>query len=115
MSLDLICIADIKSSKFLKVNPAFQYILGYSEKELLNKPFSDFIHPDDIESSRVIIEEKLRLGTKVVNFENRNRCKDGSYKWLSWVTYPNPEQGKAYAIAGDITTQKQMANERDES
>ncbi len=115
MSLDLICIADISSSTFLKVNPAFQNILGYAENELLNKPFSEFIHPDDIEPTRAIVEKKLSQGSKVINFENRYKCKDGSYKWLSWVSHPNPEQGKTYAIARDITDQKQMAKERDES
>lgn len=115
MSLDMICIADVNSSTFLKVNPAFQRNLGYSEEELINRPFSDFIHPDDIESTQKIVKEKLRQGAKVVNFENRYRCKDGSYKWLSWVSHPNPEQGKTYAVARDVTDQKQMAKKRDES
>ncbi len=115
MSLDLICIADINTSTFLKVNPAFRNVLGYSEKELLNRAFSEFVHPDDIASTQSIVEEKLRQGSKVVNFENRYRCKNGDYKWLSWVSHPNPEQGKTFAIARDITDQKQMAKERDES
>jgi PAS domain S-box-containing protein len=38
MSLDMICIADINTSTFLKVNPAFTEVLGYSEAELLGKP-----------------------------------------------------------------------------
>lgn len=115
MSLDLICIADIHASTFLKVNTAFQNILGYSEKELINRPFSDFIHPDDIQSTQAIVEEKLRQGSKVINFENRYKCKDGSYKWLSWVSHPNLQLGQTYAIARDITEQKRVEMERDES
>ncbi|MBI9089727.1 MAG: PAS domain S-box protein [Desulfobacterium sp.] len=115
MSIDMICIADINSSTFLKVNPAFTEILGWSEKELLQKPFLEFVHPDDIESTQSVVEEKLRLGAQSINFENRYRCKDGSYRWLSWVSHPNPDQGKTYAIAHDITDQKQMVQKLSES
>ena len=107
MSLDLICIADINTSTFIKVNPAFTDVLGYSEEELLNKPFGDFIHPDDIEKTQKVVQERLRAGAKVLNFQNRYRCKDGSYRWLSWVSHPVPEKGVTFAIARDITEWKE--------
>ncbi len=106
MSLDLICIADINTTKFLKVNPAFTEILGYSEKDLLEKPFFEFIHPEDLDSTQSVVEKKLQQGMKVINFENRYRCQDGSYLWLSWVSHPDPDQGITYAIARDITELK---------
>ena len=52
MSLDMLCVADITTATFLKVNPAFTKALGYSEEELLGSPFFDFIHPEDIDSTR---------------------------------------------------------------
>lgn len=104
--LDMICIADIRTSTFIKVNPAFTETLGYSEEEMLNKPFLDFIHPDDIESTRRVVETRLQMGAKVIDFENRYRCKDGSYLWLSWVSRPIAEKGKSYSIARDITDRK---------
>ncbi|MBW1783710.1 MAG: PAS domain S-box protein [Deltaproteobacteria bacterium] len=107
MSLDMICIADINTSTFVKVNAAFTETLGFSEAELLERPFLDFIHPDDIDSTRLVVEEKLRMGAKVVYFDNRYRCKDGSYRWLSWVSHPDPERGVTYAVARDITEWKQ--------
>ncbi len=106
MSLDMLCVADINTATFLKVNPAFTETLGYSEGELLEKPFSEFIHPEDIDSTHSVIEEKLLLGAKVINFENRYRCKDGSYRWLSWMSHPTPERGVTYAVARDITENK---------
>jgi len=108
MSLDMICIADLNSSIFLKVNSSFTEILGYSEKELLEIPYLDFVHPDDIDNTRNVLEQKLQSGVKVYNFENRYRCKDRSYRWLSWVSHPNPEKGIAYAIARDITERKNV-------
>ena len=107
MSLDMICVADIQTATFLKVNPAFTEILGFSEQELLEKPFLDFIHPEDVEPTRVVVEQKLRAGAKVINFYNRYRCRDGSYRWLSWVSHPIPEKGVTYAVARDITEEKE--------
>ncbi len=106
MSLDMICSADIKLATFLTVNSSFTEILGYSEKELLGVPFLDFVHPDDIDTTKGIMEQELRLGIKVYNFENRYRCKNGSYRWLSWVSHPNSEKNITYAVARDITEWK---------
>ena len=107
MSLDMICMADIQTATFLKVNPAFTETLGYSEEELLSRPFLAFVHPEDIEPTASLVAEKLRQGEKVINFVNRYRTRDGRYRWLSWVSHPAPEQGITYAVAHDITEQKQ--------
>jgi PAS domain S-box-containing protein len=114
MSIDLICIADIQTGAFIKVNPAFIEILGFSGEELVQKSVFDFIHPDDIDSTRSVIEEKLQMGAKVINFENRFRCKDGGYRWLSWVSNPVREKGITYSVARDVTDHKET-EERIES
>lgn len=106
MSLDMLCIADISTATFLKVNPAFTETLGYSEEELLQKSFLDFIHPEDIDSTLSIVEKKLLRGEKAIDFENRYRCKDGNYRWLSWMSHPVPEKGLTYAVARDVTDNK---------
>ena len=102
LSEDMICIADI-NGYFKKINPAFKKILGYSDKELMGKPFLDFIHPDDIDKTLDVITTQLAKGYTVSNFENRYKCKDGTFKYLSWVSRPEPEKGITYAIARDIT------------
>src|SRR5205807_9869176 len=45
----------------------------------------------------------LAAGNVTVRFENRYRCKDGSYRWLLWTATPHPEQDLIYAAARDIT------------
>jgi PAS domain S-box-containing protein len=45
----------------------------------------------------------------VIFFENRYRCKDGTYRWLEWSSAP---AGKLiYAAARDVTERKQMHRE----
>jgi PAS domain S-box-containing protein len=105
MSLDMLCIADIHTSTFLKVNPAFTETLGYTEHQLLGRPFAAFIHPDDIAPTQRIVEQHLQKGEKVINFKNRYRCKNGDYRWLNWVSHPLADQGLTYAVAHDITAQ----------
>lgn len=106
LSLDMVCIADINTATFVKVNPAFEQTLGYSQQELVDRSFLDLVHPDDLAQTRAIVEQKLQKGDAVINFENRYRCKDGSYRWLSWMSHPKPERGMTYAVAHDITEQK---------
>ena len=108
LSIDMICICDIKNGYFMKINHAFEKTLGYSEEELLGSPFYNFIHPDDIGPTTNEIEEMLAIGKEVVGFENRYRCKDGSYKWLMWTAKPIPENGITYATAHDITKRIKM-------
>ncbi len=115
MSLSLICIADIETATFIKVNPSFKRVLGYEEEELLSKPFLDFIHPEDVQKTIDVIVNELKKGSKVINFQNRYRCRDGSYKCLDWTSHPIPEKGISYAIAYDITEQKKNLQALEES
>ncbi len=107
----MICIADT-DGYFRRVNDSFKQILGYSSEECLEKPFYDFIHPDDVESTRFAIREKVFRGIRVNRFEHRYRCKDGTYKWLSWTAEPAVKKGLMYAIAYDITDRKQVEQAR---
>jgi len=109
MSLDMLCIADIHQAAFLRVNPAFTEILGFFQEELVGKSILEWIHPEDVEPTRTVIETRLQRGVKVFNFQNRFRCKDGEYKWLNWVLRPVPERGIAFAVAHDITEEKNSA------
>ncbi|MBN2018339.1 MAG: PAS domain S-box protein [Candidatus Cloacimonetes bacterium] len=103
ISPDLLCVADFNTATFIKVNPSFTKVLGYDEGDLLDKPFLDFIHPDDIEPTIKVIEENLKQGITVINFINRYRCKDGSYKYLDWISRPIKERGQTFAIARDVS------------
>ncbi len=111
LSIDMICIVDIKTNYLRKVNPAFTKTLGYTEEELFAKPFIDFIHPDDKASALEILEKTLFQGIPIINLESRYHCKDGTYKWLMWTSKPIPEQGITYTVARDVTNKKNAQDE----
>lgn len=104
LSLDLACIAGL-DGYFKEVNPSFEEVLGHSTETLLQTPFLDFVHPDDV-TSTVKALETLGEGKPIITFENRYRTADGSYVWLSWKSKPALEDGLVYAIARDVSEQK---------
>jgi PAS domain S-box-containing protein len=104
LSLDMLCVADL-DGHFLFINAAFEQILGYSRDALLSRPYLDYVHPDDTESTLAAMGQ-LTTGEPVLHFENRYRCKDGTYKWLAWTSKPVLEEHVTYAVARDITSQK---------
>ncbi|MGK0372128.1 MAG: PAS domain S-box-containing protein [Glaciecola sp.] len=104
LSAYMVCLTSPEGN-FQKVSPAFSETLGFSEKEFLTKPFVDFVHPDDKESTAAKMEPLAR-GIPIIKFPNRYMCKDGSYKWLEWTARSFVEGGDIYAIAYDITDRK---------
>ncbi|HEY9123644.1 MAG TPA: PAS domain S-box protein, partial [Bacteroidales bacterium] len=106
-AIDLLCIANI-DGHFERLNQEWQNTLGYTLDELEGKRFLDFIHPEDIPSTLEIISQ-LESQKVILNFTNRYRCKDGSYRWIEWRSYPNGN--KIYAAARDITERKKVEDE----
>ncbi len=109
LSLDLLCIAGL-DGRFKRVNPAFERTLGYTTQQLLSRPFLDFVHPDDRAQTAEVME-MLERGEKVVQFENRYMCSDGSARWLQWSTRPMPDEGLVYTAARDVTDRRLAADE----
>jgi PAS domain S-box-containing protein len=109
MSRDMLCIADFQGY-FRRLNPAWEETLGYPLQELLSRPYVDFVHPDDRNATSEEAKSNT-TGEGTLLFENRYRRKDGSYRWLAWKTAPLVEEGLIYAIARDVTDQKQAALE----
>jgi PAS domain S-box-containing protein len=107
LSLDMLCIAGV-DGYFKRVSPAFA-ALGYAPEELLRRPMLDFIHPDDVAPTLAELE-KLACNVPTLAFENRYRCKDGSYRWLAWNAAPDPS-GTLYAVARDVTDNRRAEAE----
>lgn len=106
LSLDMLCIANF-DGYFTRLNPAWERTIGFRNEELLSRPYLTFVHADD-QQATFAQANHLAQGASVVAFENRYRCKDGSYKWLLWTAVPFPEQQIIYAVAHDITNRKRV-------
>jgi PAS domain S-box-containing protein len=105
LSMDLLCIVGFDGS-FQRVNPAFHRMLGYTEAEIYGQPLQKFIHPDDRISTLAEIG-RLKSGATTHNFENRYRCKDGTYRWILWTAVPFAQDNTFYGEGHDITVRKQ--------
>jgi len=104
LSLDMLCVAGF-DGYFKRVNPAWERVLGIPARELLEKPYVDFVHPDDREAT-LVEGKKLVSGAETVSFENRYRRADGSYIWLLWNATPSASEKLVFAVARDITGRK---------
>jgi PAS domain S-box-containing protein len=103
LSLDLFCIAGL-DGYFRRVNSNFPRVLGYSERELVSRPFMEFVHPEDRDET-VEVMSQLKRGQPVVRFENRYRAADGSWRRLEWTAKSVPADEIIFAVARDVTNQ----------
>ncbi len=101
LSMDLLCFIGFDGC-FKRLNPAFERMLGYSQQELLDKPWFDIVHPDDLAATQHLVQ-RLSSGGQAASLENRCRCRDGSYKWLHWNLSADVSPQFICAAAHDIT------------
>ena len=101
LSLNLLCIAGT-DGYFKYLNPAWETALGYSREELLARPYIEFVHPED-RSATISEAVQVASGRSTLSFENRYRCKDGSYCWLLWSAIVRADKGLIYCVAADVT------------
>jgi PAS domain S-box-containing protein len=111
-SLDLLCLANIDGA-FKQLNPAWTRVLGWQQSELLGRPYLELVYPEDLVAT-LAVGERLRAGKPVIEFENRYRCKNGSYRLLSWNAFPLPEAGLTLAVVRDVTARHAAERERRE-
>lgn len=91
-------------ARFEQSNPAWKSVLGWSEAEIGERPFLEFVHPDDLARTEQAWADAIERGQPALRFENRYRTKAGAWCWLSWVAVP--DGGKVYCSARDITEDK---------
>jgi PAS domain S-box-containing protein len=104
MAHDLLGIADM-SGQLTWLNHAWGRVLGYEPAEMLGQPLSQYVHPDDaVRTTQILDAATASDGLQI--FENRNRCKDGSFCWLEWSVRTNVETQQFYLAARDITYHK---------
>jgi PAS domain S-box-containing protein len=100
--------------ELILVNPAWKDMLGWDPEDLRGVPFADFVHPDDVQATedefRLVIRgpDETRRG-----FQNRQRCRDGSYRTISWSSLR--KDGWICATGQDVTDRQEMQDDLTQS
>jgi PAS domain S-box-containing protein len=95
---------------FKRLSPSWTDTLGWSTEELKSRPFIDFVHPDDTDAT-ARAAAYISSGNNLFTFENRYKCKDGTYRWLLWGSASDAKNKLIYASAIDITERKKYEEE----
>ena len=107
LSRDLIGVADAQGV-WQAVNPAWERVLGWQPVDIIGHTSAWLEHPDDAAGTRAAMAG-LATDAITVEFENRLRAADGSYRRLHWTAVP--DQGLLYAVARDVTEERARAAE----
>jgi diguanylate cyclase (GGDEF)-like protein/PAS domain S-box-containing protein len=105
-----ILIGDI-SGHITYVNEVFCRMLGYSYEEIIGKPFTSFIHPDDSEMVMEKFAEGIADPEAEYHLEFRAMHKDGHSVWIYPSVSPIYRDNvltSGMAICFDITERKRL-------
>lgn len=108
LSVDMLAIGGFDGG-FHQLNPAWVRVLGWSRDDILGENLLHFIHPQDLDSMANALQ-LLTTGDPVRGLESRFRCRDGSYRWLSWASFPYPDHELIFSVVRDVTEQKEAEN-----
>jgi PAS domain S-box-containing protein len=102
--------ADPINGRYLRVNPKFCDITGYSEEELLRMTFRDLTHPDDRAHDSVAHQAMVDGKISELSREKRYRRKDGKAVWVNIsASIIRDEAGKplrTLAVIRDISARR---------
>ncbi|MDB5577877.1 MAG: hybrid sensor histidine kinase/response regulator, partial [Bradyrhizobium sp.] len=106
-SQDLILVTDTKGT-FVQVSPSSITILGRQPEEMIGRSAVEFIHPDDLDSTREEMRT-ARRGRHMRNFETRYLHKDGHAVVLTWMGAWSEPVRRHFFVGRDLT-EKQAAD-----
>jgi len=102
--------------RFLRINPKFCDMVGYSTAELLERSFRDITHPDDLDADVKQRGRLLRGEVGTYTLEKRYVRKDGRLVWgsltASLVRKESGEPEWLVTVVEDITERKEAERER---
>lgn len=104
ISHDMMFITNFEGT-FKKVNPRFSQVLGYLFTEVSSSQFINFVHADDVDSTKLELKKLLDL-KKTTHFINRYKTKNGDFRVFDWVVVIDSETNLFYFTARDITDYK---------
>jgi PAS domain S-box-containing protein len=110
---DLIIVVD-NPGNIIFINHSSLKFFGLSPKECKGKPAYNFIHPDDVEITRIAYEKWKDSESDMYHFENRQISVTGDVLDVSWIVHLKRENNivvQATSIGRDVTEQKKIEKE----
>lgn len=100
-SNELFIIID-NDHKSTKINKAWES-LGWCQEDITYKDILGLVHEEDREKIKSLLKTKDTQRACII----RQRCKDGSYRWISWHINYMQERGLFVAQGREINNEKQ--------
>lgn len=109
LSQDMLARADF-SGMMSAVSPAWEWVLGWTESDLMSRPYVTFMHEDDVSSTMAAITTMSETGMPT-RFENRIATRDGGWKPIEWTVAPEPDGINFIAVGRDLSHVKKRETE----
>ncbi|MEM2367522.1 MAG: PAS domain S-box protein, partial [Candidatus Bathyarchaeia archaeon] len=93
--------------RIISLNPAFEKVTGWKCEDWIGKPFTELIHPEDLEKAVDSFQKTLAGKPEIV--ELRVRSKLGDYLVGEFISVPLIQDGKIvgeHGIARNVTSRK---------
>ena len=104
LSEDMLAHANYEG-RMSAVSPAWMRVLGWSEAELLSRPYATFMHPDDMAPTLAALSG-MGNTKRPIRFENRIATKDGGWKPIEWTVAPEADGANFIAVGRDLSIVK---------
>lgn len=104
VSRDMLCVVG-HDGYFHRLNASWERVLGFTQQELMERPFVEFMHPEDVERSLAAFGSG---GSNGGGFENRYRKKDGGYVWVRWMDGLSVGQDRVLIRAQCVDEERQV-------
>jgi len=103
-SLDLMCTCD-GEGHFIGINQAWGKLTGYTDAELIDKAFIEFVFPEDQKSAAAQFQNLFDSKSKSSDLLCRFQTATGEIKWLHWKMKIQTN-GNINAVVRDVTESK---------
>lgn len=101
---EMLAVLAPDTGAFVRVNPAWERVLGWQRRELIGRPYREFFRPEERDQAAVLIGDKT-----VQSFRGQFRCKNGLYRWLEWSTMASGAY--RYCAVRDVSQQHEIEQE----
>jgi PAS domain S-box-containing protein len=96
--------------QFLEINPVLQQLLGYGGEELRGRPFTDFVHPDDLAVGWHLHGELIAGQRDRYAMDERFFRKDGAVVWgrIAFSVVRDSEGRPQFVIGAGVDVTEHM-------